>query len=380
LVLSSLADESRRVLRSTIATNMPDSLFYQMGLHFDWSPDGREIVWPVLIDGRMQLVLIDVAVDRILNRLPTRGFASEPKFSPDGQWIVYVSESSSHVPGIRVISRDGDEDTAVTKPVEFVKAEFIRYPSAGGLQIPAFLFRPTEGSRTKRPAIVWLHGAAPNGATLDHFDRGIQYFAGNGFVILAPNYRPSYGFGAEIASVTSGKDIADDVAAAATYLKGLQDVDPNRVCVLGASFGGYATLRTITVYPSVFAAAVDLTGPCDLKALYADIPMQRPVMTAMLGGSPEQQPERYKEESPITQVDRIAIPLLTIHGTADKTIPYQQSESLMAALEKASKRHKLITYRGVDHGFPEPVWANAMQQSIAFLTHELNCRSEAKLR
>jgi dienelactone hydrolase len=372
LARMSLADESRRVVRSTIATNMPWNVFDQVS--FDWSPEGREIVWPVLIDGRMQLVLIDVVADRILNRLPTQGFASSPKFSPDGHWIAYASESSSHVRGIRVISRDGSEDTAVTKPVEFVKAEFLRYPSTRGAQIPSFLIRPAGGTKMKRPAIVWLHGAAPNGSTLDLFDRGIQYFAGNGFVVLAPNFRPSYGFGAEIASVASGKDIAADVAAAAAYLKGLEEVDPDRVCVLGTSFGGYAALRTITTYPSVFAAAVDLTGACDLNALYAEMPMHRSVMTVMLGGSPDQQPERYREESPITHVDRITIPLLAIHGTADKTTPYNQSQSLVAALQKAGKPHKLITYRGVDHGFPAPVWANAMQQSMAFLRQNLDRR------
>ncbi len=211
----------------------------------------------------------------------------------------------------------------------------------------------------------------PNGATLDQFDRGIQYFAGNGFVVLAPNFRPSYGFGPEIASATSGKDIADDVVAAAIYLKSLEEVDPDRVCVLGTSFGGYAALRTITAYPSVFAAAVDLNGPCDLKALYAEKPAQRPIMTTVLGGSPDQQPQRYRDESPINQVDRITIPLLTIHGTADKTIPYQQSLSLMAAMQKAGKRNKLVTYKNVDHGFPANVLANAMQQSMAFLLKEL---------
>jgi len=220
----------------------------------------------------------------------------------------------------------------------------------------------------------------PNGATLDWFDAAIQYFAGNGFVVIAPNYRPSAGFGAPVAAAASGKDIADDVAAAAAYLKQMNDVDPNRVSVLGTSFGGYAALRTITTYPSAFAAAVDLCGPCDLKALYRDVPEQRPGMTVLLGGSPEQQPERYRVESPVNAVDRITIPVLSIHGTADATIPCGQSRILAEALEKAGKRHRLLTYEGLGHGFPAPAWANAMQQAMSFLFEELKCEANLPLR
>jgi dipeptidyl aminopeptidase/acylaminoacyl peptidase len=378
--LLTLADGTRRTLRSTVATNMPENLFRRMGLHFDWSPDGRQLAWPVLVDGRLQLGLVDVGADRLVRMLPTANSASEPRFSPDGRWIAYVSESSGSPRGIRVLAVQGTEDGPVTQPAEFVKGEFIRYPTASGLQIPAFLFRPAATAKARRPALVWLHGSVPNGATLDWFDPAIQYFAGNGFFVLAPNYRPSAGFGGQVATATSSKDIAADVAAAAAYLKGLGDIDPNRVCVLGTSFGGYAVLRTITTCPSAFAAAVDICGPCDLKALYQDVPEQRPVMTAMLGGSPKQRPEHYREESPVTQVDRISIPVLAIHGTADETIPYRQSQILAGALAQAGKRHQLITYKGVGHGFPNRAWANAMQQAMSFLLQELKCESNSSLR
>ncbi len=380
VTILTLADGTRRTLRSTVATNMPDTLFYRKGFHFDWSPDGRELAWPMLVDGRLQLALIDVDADRRVSVLPTPNSASEPRFSPDGRWIAYVSESAASPRGIRVISVQGTEDRPVTRPTEFVEREFIRYSGAGGLQIPSFLFRPPGAAKARKPAIVWLHGAVPNGATLDSFDPAIQYFAGNGFVVLAPNYRPSGGFGPQVATADSGRDIADDVAAAAEYLKGLEDVDPDRVCVLGTSFGGYAALRTITTHCTAFAAAVDLCGACDLSALYQDKPEQRPVITAFLGGAPEQQPERYREESPVNQVDRIRIPVLVIHGTADKTIPYQQSETLVRALERARKRHKLITYKGVDHGFPALTRANAMQQVMSFLLQDLKWETHSTLR
>jgi dipeptidyl aminopeptidase/acylaminoacyl peptidase len=378
VVVISLADGATRPLQSTLATNMPGLIFESqwMAFHLDWSPDGRLIVWPKLVDGRMQLVLIDVASDTIVKRLPTEGFATDPRFSPDGRWIAYASENSAHARGIRIISVDGKDDRPVTKPVEFVKGEFVQFPGGGGLQIPAFLFRPQSGGTVKKPAIVWLHGGGVMGATLDVFDPAIQYFTGNGFIILAPNCRPSRGFSPKLAAAT-GKDIADDVAAAAAYLKGLDDVDPARIVVLGASFGGYAVLRTITAHPSDFAAAADLSGACDLSGLYRDVPELRPSLTLMLGGSPEAQADRYREESPLNYAERINVPLLIIHGTADNTVPYRQSQLLMKALEKAGKQYKLVTYDGIGHGFPPPVWANAMQQCLAFFARELNLQATA---
>jgi dipeptidyl aminopeptidase/acylaminoacyl peptidase len=214
----------------------------------------------------------------------------------------------------------------------------------------------------------------PGGVVLGQDDAG---HSREGLQDAAPNFRPSYGFGAEIASRTSGKVLVADVTAAAAYLRTLKEVDPDRVCVLGASFGGYAALRTIIAKPSVFAAAVDLNGPSDLTALYADVPAQRPAMTSILGGSPDQQPERYEEESPIRHCNAIAIPVLVVHGTADTAIPYNQSVKFVAAPQKAGRSAKLISYKDVDHGFPLPVLSNAMQQSLAFLRKQLNGPTES---
>jgi dipeptidyl aminopeptidase/acylaminoacyl peptidase len=369
LVIASLVDGSRQALRSTLTTNMPGGLWF--AFNFDWSPDGRQIVWPVLVEGRMRLALIDASADRVVKILPTDGFARDPRFSPDGRWIAYASESSGHPSGIRVISTEGSDDHPVTRPTTFAQGEFVKYPSTGGLRIPSFLFRPAAEAKTRRPAIVWLHGGGGVGSTLDKFDRGIQYFVTNGFVILAPNYRTSRGFGPELVVGATGKDLADDVAAAAAYLKTLNDVDGDRIGVFGASFGGYAVLQAITKFLSVFAVAVDINGPCELSSVYREVPLHRPIMRTLLGGSPEEVGDRYREESPLHYADRITAPLLVIHGTVDETVPYKQSEILAAALQKAGKKHKFLTYQGMGHGFPPVAWANVMQNAMAFFKQEL---------
>jgi dipeptidyl aminopeptidase/acylaminoacyl peptidase len=133
---------------------MPGDLF-EGGACFDWSPDGREIVWATLADGRMQLALIEVEADRLARTLPTAGYASDPQFSPDGQWIAYASGSTAHTRGIRLISKAGTADQAVTKPVEFVNGELIPLSQRRWkLEIPLVPLPPTRrGQSVQAPPL-----------------------------------------------------------------------------------------------------------------------------------------------------------------------------------------------------------------------------------
>jgi dipeptidyl aminopeptidase/acylaminoacyl peptidase len=371
VVLVSLADASQRVLRSTLATNLPTSVLLEGELHVDWSPDGRQLVCPRWVQGRMELALVEADADRVISRLPTAGDARSPAWSPDGKRIAYVSQTTSHRGAIRVISADGSGDAPVTDPEALVEGQWIEYPSKDGLRIPSCLYRPAGPRTEKCAAIVWLHGGGVSGAALESFDPSIQYFVANGFVVLAPNYRISRGFDPRLARASSGQDIADDVAAAVDYLRTLDAVDPKRIGVYGASFGGLGVLLAVTRHPDLFAAAVEFNGPCDLAALYRQVPIYRPAVRAVLGGSPDERADAYRAESPLTSVGQIRAPLLVIHGTADETVPFGQALVLVEALKRAGKPHKFVAYRGVGHGFSGPVWENAIQHALVFFQEHL---------
>lgn len=370
VVIVSITNDTRQVLGSTIATNLPTAILQQMEIGCDWSPDGKQIVYTRLAQGRQQLVLIDVAEDRMVRVLPSVGWARTPCWSHDGKRISYVSESSAHRGAIRIVSADGAEDAAVTTPDQFASATLVEYVSKDGVKIPSFLYRPAEPSATNRAAIIWLHGGGVSGATLDRFDPSIQYLVAAGYVVLAPNCRISRGFDPRLATASSTREIADDVAAAAEYLRQVEGVDPRKIGVWGASFGGFGVLAAITLHPDAFAAAVEFSGPCDLAALHRESAEFRPVLSALFGGTPEQRPDRYRDESPLSYVSQIRCPLLILHGTADKTIQYHQSAALVEALGNAGKTYEFVTYPGVGHGFFDGVWENAMQQTMVFFqTH-----------
>jgi dipeptidyl aminopeptidase/acylaminoacyl peptidase len=371
VVIVSLSDGTQQELQSTVATNLPTAILQQMEIGCDWSPDGKQLVLTRLIDGRLQLAVIDIAEDRVVRMLPTAGWARTPCWSHDGRWIAYASESTAQRGGIRAVASDGSGDLAVTMPEALVGARLVSYASKDGLKIPSFLYLPSGPSRTNLPAIIWLHGGGLAGATLDRFDPAIQYFVASGFVVLAPNCRVSRGFDPRLATAISTREIADDVAAAATYLSYLEGVNPKQIGVWGGSFGGFGVLAAITLHPDVFAAAVEFNGPCDLAELYRESGILRPALHAILGGSPEQQPDRFRDESPLSHVSQIRCPLLVLHGTADLEIPYRQSEALARALRQSGKTFEFLTYPGVGHGFFGGVWENAFQHTLVFFEKHL---------
>ena len=335
-------------------------------MSFDWSPDGRQILVSRLDQGRWQIDVVDVEKDRVTSRLPLPGSAQSPKLSPDGTKIVYIHGDSGHSASIHVAQADGSRDSAVTQADKFTRARLVRYKSADGTEIPAFLYEPTP-SPGPRPAIVWLHGGLA-GASIDRVDPAVQYFVGNGFVVLAPNYRSSASFTPQLRDLKSGEQVVDDIAASVDYLKSLPGVDPSHVFAFGASFGGWSVLRSITARPGLFAAAAEQCGITDVRALYETSPMFKAVLTARLGGSPEQVPERYRNESPISAVDRLTTPVLILHGDADKTIPFSQATALVAALKQAGKSYEFVPYPGEDHGFQRAAWQDAMERTMRYFT------------
>src|SRR5262249_48867195 len=181
-----------------------------------------------------------------------------------------------------------------------VAPQLIRYPGPDGKQVPAWLFVPKNLDRTKKhAAVVWIH---PDGVNQNydgwHTDRNEavyyefhQYLLQQGYVVIAPDYRGSIGYGRDWRNdvyMDVGGNDAKDARMAATYLKTLGYVDADRIGVWGLSYGGFFTLLAITQEPTWFRAAVDVAGGA-AYALYYQEPCPR-------GGTPSR--IRTPEEPP----------------------------------------------------------------------------------
>jgi dipeptidyl aminopeptidase/acylaminoacyl peptidase len=246
---------------------------------------------------------------------------------------------------------------------QFVEPQFVHYPGPDGQQVPGWLFvQKNINKNVKHPAILWIHGDGVNQNYNGwHVQRNYavyysihQYFLQKGYVVFAPDYRGSIGYGRDwrtgVYMDVGGKD-AKDAWMGANYLKTLPYVDGERIGVWGLSYGGFFTLIAMTDQPKLFRAGVDVAGVVDYGMYYSD--PYHGDWTASRIGTPEQNPQVYANASPLSHIDRLERPLLVLHGTADVNVPFLESVWLM---DEALKKHKgdlvsFMIYPGEFHYF-----------------------------
>jgi dipeptidyl aminopeptidase/acylaminoacyl peptidase len=215
--------------------------------------------------------------------------------------------------------------------------------------------------------VVMPHGG-PERRDFMTFDVAVQYLAARGYAVFQPNFRGSSGWGKSFAESGYGEwgrkmqsDISDGLKAVVDA--GL--VDPGRVCIVGASYGGYAALAGVSLTPELYRCAVSTAGISDLKAF---VNWRKAMYGADSGGytywldaigDPATAADRLTATSPINLVSSIKAPLLLIHGSDDGIVPLSQSEAMMRALDKAGKPTKLIVFEGEGHSF----WSDKNQKA-----------------
>ena len=350
-----------------------------------WSPDSQRLAFDANLPdkyGTRHLYVATIAgnpsraiVTAVTNE---RGTDIAPVWSPDGTKLLYQHTDPEHsadlfvvdVPNAQLINQTYGLSRRLTDsmPAEmdhsaFVAPEMVHYAGPDGQQVPAWLFVPKNLDRSKKhPAVVWIHGDGVN-QNYDgwHVQRNYavyysfhQYLLQKGYVVIAPDYRGSIGYGRAwregVYMDVGGKD-AKDAWMVTNYLKTLPYVDMDRVGVWGLSYGGFFTLIAVTDQPKLFRAGVDVAGVVDYAMYYED--PYHGGWTASRIGTPEQHPEVYANASPLSNIARLERPLLVLHGTADVNVPYLHSVRLLDEVMKKNKSHlvSFMTYPGEFHYF-----------------------------
>ena len=237
-----------------------------------------------------------------------------------------------------------------------VPAEDFQWRSVDGLGVQGWLYRsPAENVGT----IVLIHGG-PTSHAEDRFNAQIQYFAARGFNVLAPNYRGSTGFGLEFQESIKqdgwGGREQEDIRTGIETLISEGIARTGKVGVTGTSYGGYSAWWAITHYPKdLVAASAPVCGMTDLVVDYRTTrPDLRPYSEEMMGGSPAEVPERYRERSPINFVENIRGKLLIIQGLKDPNVTPENVHAVTQALEKHSISYDLLTFEDEGHGIARP--------------------------
>ena len=256
-------------------------------------------------------------------------------------------------------------------PAEWItQKQAIDYKAADGLNIHAYLTLPPFREAKDLPLIVLPHGGPELRDYID-FDWKTQALASLGYAVLQPNFRGSTGYGQSFTDAGHGewgRKMQTDLSDGVRYLAAKGTIDPKRVAIFGASYGGYAALAGATLDPGVYKCAVSVAGISDLKAMI-DFGIENSAvneshlvlsMKLMMGD-----PKRYDDISPAKQANRCDCPVLLIHGTDDTVVPIDQSQRMERALKSAGKDVDLITYKGQDHWEDMPSSRVAMMQAIA---------------
>jgi dipeptidyl aminopeptidase/acylaminoacyl peptidase len=248
----------------------------------------------------------------------------------------------------------------------------ITYKAADGLNISAILTLPPGQSAQKLPLVVLPHGG-PEAVDRPGFDWWAQAFASRGYAVLQPNFRGSYGYGAGFRNAGFGewgRKMQTDVSDGIGFLGAQGVVDPKRVCIVGADYGGYVALAGVTLQHGIYRCAASYGGVSDPEALLIRNRKRE-------GREYRDSMTRYWEKylgvdsptspvldaiSPLKHAAQADAPILLIHGVNDTVVPIDQSEDMEYALTKAGKQVGLVRLEGEDH------WLSGSATRLQMLT------------
>jgi dipeptidyl aminopeptidase/acylaminoacyl peptidase len=296
----------------------------------------------------------------------------------DGQWVGRYFSSRQPVDVVRFSSgfakgkalepRPGEftslsrvwQRTPLT-PDDFAPAKEFTWNSVDGLKIQGWLYRPPRRADRgqARGTVVYVHGG-PSAHSQDQINNQIQFFVRQGFNVLDPNYRGSTGFGLAFREAIKadgwGGLEQEDIRTGIEALIAAGIAEPGKVGITGTSYGGYSAWCAITRYPpQTVAASAPICGMTDLVVDYETTrPDLRPLSKEMMGGSPDQVPERYRERSPIHFVGDIKGQLLIVQGLQDPNVTPENVRTVKGALDSAGVPYQVLAFEDEGHGISRP--------------------------
>jgi dipeptidyl aminopeptidase/acylaminoacyl peptidase len=329
-------------------------------------PNGNRIVVIEVKEARVQSSLLNPETGEEIH-LPKSQFNLIPMASiKEAEWIAQIYSSKQPKDLARIHSYDPalDHVQSITRiwdrtslrPSDFYPAEDLRWTAKDGLEIQGWLYKtPHKALGT----IVIVHGG-PTFHSEDRLDTEIQFFVSQDFNVLDPNYRGSTGFGLSFQEAIKedgwgGKEQADIIAGVDKLLS-LGIAKDYKVGITGTSYGGYSTWCAITRNPiEVVSAAAPICGMTDLVVDYETTrPDLRPYSEEMIGGSPEEVPEKYHERSPIHFVKNIQGKVLIVQGLQDPNVSPENVKEVQRALDAAGVFYEVLAFKDEGHGIFRP--------------------------
>ncbi len=331
-----------------------------------FAPDGKSLLYTANVDGNNEIYSYDIASGKA-RALPFPKGLNWPSgrrspFTRDGARLLYMHTGAAAPGDLWVYTLADGKSHQLTRSLvggvrdeDMVEPSLVHYPSRDGKwTISALVYVPYNLPRNgEHPAIVYVHGG-PTAQTVNTFNRFVQYMANQGYLVIAPNYRGSTGYGKEFQQANlfdmGGGDL-QDVLAAADWIKETGYVDPKKVILMGGSYGGYLTMMGVTKAPEVWAAGIPIVP---FVNWFTEIQNEDPILQqsdlATMGDLVTNK-ARYEERSPINFVDQIKAPLYLLAGGNDPRCPKTEAQQVVDAVKKRGGVAEYKVYENEGHGF-----------------------------
>ncbi len=265
----------------------------------------------------------------------------------------------------------------LVRPVDVGPTQLIKYAATDGVMIEAVLTLPPGHKTQNLPLVVMPHGGPMGVADRLGFDWWAQAYTSAGYAVLQPNYRGSAGYGREFRDAGFGqwgRKMQTDLSDGLSTLAAQGVIDPKRVCIVGASYGGYAALAGVTLQRGLYRCAVSVAGPADMPSFFnwestrhgykSDATRYWRAIT----GADKEGDAAMRVISPTLNAEHADAPILLIHGKDDTVVPIQQSEKMASALKSARKQVEFVVMQGEDHWLSREDTREAMlKAAVAFV-------------
>ncbi|WP_328938237.1 prolyl oligopeptidase family serine peptidase [Streptomyces tauricus] len=313
-------------------------------LSAEWYPDGSALLVVNSFEARSELWRFDLAT-RELERVPTpKGSVSGATARPDGS-VEYLWSSSAEAPVVRSTSGEVVLDPPGMKAPESVPVEDVWVTGPGG-RIHALVQRPA-GASGPLPTVFDIHGG-PTWHDSDSFAAGPAAWVDHGYMVIRVNYRGSTGYGREWTDALKhrvGLIELEDIAAVREWAVSSGYADPDRLILTGGSWGGYLTLLGLGTQPEAWALGIAAVPVADYVTAYHDeMEALKAMDRTLLGGTPEEVPERFEASSPLTYVDAVKAPVYISAGVNDPRCPIRQVENYVTRLAARDAAHEVYRY------------------------------------
>jgi dipeptidyl aminopeptidase/acylaminoacyl peptidase len=318
--------------------------------------DAEVVEW-LDVDMKAVQAAVDALLPRTTNRIevasrPETSFVLVEAFADTQPNVFYLFDTRT-----KKLSKLGSTLPEID-PRQMGEMDMHRFKARDGLPIPAYLTLPPGTAKKNLPMVVLVHGGPWVRGSSWHWDPQVQFLASRGYAVLQPEFRGGTGFGSrhfEAGWKQWGLAMQNDIADAARWAIAQGTADPKRICIAGASYGGYSALMGLVNDPDLFRCGISWAGVTDIELMYSvgwsdsSDDYKRHGMPTLIGDRVKDAAQ-LKATSPLVNAARIKQPLLMAHGGYDVRVPIVHGEKFRDAVKAHNPQVEWVVYPDEGHG------------------------------